>query len=160
MPRIELLLAVSAPPSRCFDLARSIELHVESATGTGERPVMGRTSGLMRLDESVTWSARHLGVRQELTSRITAFVPPHHFRDSMVRGAFTRFDHDHFFEAEGSGTRMRDVFDYDAPFGMLGDIVERVLLTAYMRRFLAERMAVIKRVAESDAWPRYLGSAG
>src|SRR6185437_16578776 len=104
MPRIELSLLVAAPPSRCFDLARSIDAHVQSAAATGERAVGARTSGLLALGDEVTWRARHLGVWQELTSRITVFERPLHFRDTMVRGAFARFDHDHYFEPVNDGT--------------------------------------------------------
>jgi ligand-binding SRPBCC domain-containing protein len=158
MPRIEFSVFVAAPRSRCFDLARSIELHMASTGSTGERAVAGRTSGLIGDGESVTWRARHFGVWQELTSAIVQYERPDHFRDSMVRGAFARFDHDHFFVHDRDGTIMREVFDYHAPFGPLGVLVERLFLTRYMRRFLWERAQVIKRVAESEEWRRYLPS--
>jgi ligand-binding SRPBCC domain-containing protein len=159
MARIELALLVAAPPSRCFDLARSIDAHIQSAAGTGERAVGGRTSGLLDLGDEVTWRARHLGVWQELTSRITAFERPRHFRDSMVRGAFARFDHDHYFEAANGATLLRDVFDYRAPLGPLGWLAERLFLSAYMRRFLLARMRELKVLAESDAWARFVPPA-
>jgi hypothetical protein len=39
----------------------------------------------------------------------------------MVRGAFARFDHDHFFNShDGESTEMRDVFDFNSPLGPLG----------------------------------------
>lgn len=101
--RIELTTCVAASPERCFDLARSVDLHTRSTSATGERAVGGVTTGLLGLGQEVTWRARHFGVRQELTSRITAYDRPRHFRDSMVRGAFRRFDHDHFFEQTPTG---------------------------------------------------------
>ncbi|MBX3233690.1 MAG: SRPBCC family protein [Labilithrix sp.] len=149
MARIELELFVAAPIERVFDLARDVDAHVASTPGTEERAVAGKTSGLLDLDDEVTWEARHFGVMQRLTSRITAFDRPRHFRDSMVRGAFRRFDHDHFFTTEGDGTRCRDVFDFDAPLGPLGRIAERLFLERYMRRFLATRMRVLKELAEA-----------
>ena len=157
MPIIELITRIAAPPERCFDLSRSIDLHQASLAGSGERAVAGVTSGLIGMGESVTWEARHLGVRQRLTSRITAFDRPHHFRDSMVAGAFARFDHDHWFTPDDAGgTVVRDVFDFAAPLGVLGRIAEAAFLTRYMRRLLADRNAVVRRVAESDEWRRYL----
>jgi ligand-binding SRPBCC domain-containing protein len=116
-----------------------------------ERAIGGKTSGLLALGDEVTWRARHFGVRQDLTSRITAFDRPRHFRDSLVRGAFARFDHDHYFAAEGGGTRMRDVFDYRAPLGPIGWLAEHLFLSAYMRRFLLARLRELKALAESDA---------
>ncbi|UQA56326.1 SRPBCC family protein [Polyangium aurulentum] len=152
MPRIELTTLIAAPPERCFDLSRSVEAHLHSTSRSGERVVGGVMSGLLGLGDEVTWEARHLGVRQRLTSRMTQFDRPNHFRDSMVRGAFARFDHDHFFEATATGTLVRDVFDFDAPLGVLGRAAERVFLTAYMRRFLVERNEDLKRLAESEGW--------
>lgn len=159
MPVLELTTPIRAPIARCFDLARSVELHTLSTAHTGERAVGGRTRGLLGPGETVTWRARHFGVWQELTSRITAFDPPHRFRDSMVRGAFARFDHDHRFTTDGEHTIMRDVFDYTSPLGPLGRLVDRLVLAEYLRRFLAARNAEIKRVAESDAWRALLPDA-
>lgn len=159
MARIELSLLVAAPPSRCFDLARSVDAHVQSTAATGERAIKGRSTGLLTLGDEVTWRARHFGVWQELTSRIAAFDRPLHFRDSMVRGAFARFDHDHYFESVNGDTLMRDVFDYRAPLGPLGWLAERLFLSAYMRRFLLRRMRALKALAESDAWVRFVPPA-
>lgn len=156
MPTVELITYIAAPVDRCFDLSRSIDLHQRSLDASGERAVAGVTTGLIGLDETVTWEARHFGVRQRLTTRITAFDRPRHFRDSMVAGAFRRFDHDHWFDAaDGGRTKMRDVFDFEAPFGVLGRLAEMVFLTRYMRGLLEHRNTVIKHIAESDAWPEY-----
>ena len=156
MARIELSLLVAAPPARCFDLARSVDAHVQSTAETVERAVGGRTAGLLELGDEVTWRARHLGVTQDLTSRITAFDRPRHFRDSMVRGAFARFDHDHYFEPANGATLLHDVFDYRAPLGPLGWLAERLFLSVYMRRFLLTRMHALKALAESDDWVRFV----
>ena len=110
MPRIELSTTIHAPIARVFDLARSIDLHSDSMANTDEKAVGGVTSGLIGANETGTWHARHFGVPQRLTSRITQFDPPHRFGDQMVRGAFKRFDHDHHFTAPSAEvTVMRDV---------------------------------------------------
>ena len=152
VPVLELTTEIHAPAARCFDLARSVELHTTSTAHTGERAIAGVTRGLLGLGDEVTWRARHLGVWQQLTTRITLFDPPHRFRDSMVRGAFARFDHDHFFSEHAGVTTMRDVFDYTSPLGPLGRLADVLFLAAYMRRFLATRNAELRRVAESDEW--------
>ncbi len=156
MARIELSIYIAAPRQRCFDLARSVEAHMHTTSSSGERAVGGKTSGLLDEGDHVAWRARHFGVWQTLSGRISAFDPPRHFRDTMTRGAFKRIDHDHFFEDAGGGTVMRDVFDYEAPFGVLGRIAERLFLTAYMRRFLEARNRELKALAESDEWMPYL----
>jgi len=156
VPVIDLTTQITAPMQRVFDLSRSVDLHAASTAQTGERAVAGVTSGLMSLGQEVTWRARHFGIWQCLTSRITAFDPPSHFRDSLVRGAFRRFDHDHFFSQEGDITIMRDVFDFQSKLGIFGRIADHLVLTRYLRHFLITRNALIKEAAETDEWQRYL----
>lgn len=156
MPRIVLVTELAAPVERCFDLARSIDLHVAQQTHNSEVAIRGVTSGLIGPDQEVTWRARHLGVTQTLTSRITAYDRPRHFRDSMVEGAFSRFDHDHHFEPSVAGTRMIDTFDFASPLGPLGWLADALVLRRYMERLLAARCLEIKRAAESDAWRRFI----
>lgn len=75
---------------------------------------------------------------------------PVYFRDSMVTGAFKRFDHDHIFESiSDEGTRMRDIFDYTSPLGPLGSLADVLFLKGYLLRLLKRRNTVIKRIAES-----------
>jgi ligand-binding SRPBCC domain-containing protein len=108
----------------------------------------------------VTWRAKHFGVWQHLTSRISAYERPRYFRDSMVRGPFARLDHDHHFADDGrGGTIMRDLFDFAAPLGLLGQVAERLVLTRYLGRFLRARNQAIKAAAESDAWRRFVPAA-
>lgn len=157
MTTIRVTTTIAAPIGRCFDLARSVEAHVASAAATGERVVAGRASGLFELGDEVTWEARHLGVRQRLSGRITAFDRPRFFQDRMTRGAFRSLEHDHLFESQGDGaTRMTDVLRFVAPFGPLGWVAERLVLARHLRQFLERRNAVLKRLAESDEWREFL----
>ncbi|MBV8298869.1 MAG: SRPBCC family protein [Candidatus Eremiobacteraeota bacterium] len=152
MVTIELETFVHAPPERVFDLSRSVDLHLRASGETGEEAVGGRASGLMELGETVTWRARHFGIRQHLTSRITGYERPRWFRDEMVRGAFASLVHDHWFDDENGGTRMRDRFVFGAPLGPLGRLAERLFLRRYMTRLLQTRNASLARIAESEEW--------
>jgi ligand-binding SRPBCC domain-containing protein len=152
---LEEVTRIRAPIERCFDLSRSIDLHLQSTAGTGERAVAGVTSGLIGLDEEVTWRAKHLGVWQELTSKITAMDRPTYFRDEMVRGAFRSFEHDHCFAERDGVTEMRDVLRFAAPVPVLGRVAE-IWLRSYLRRFLRERNEALKRVCEGEEWRRFL----
>lgn len=151
MPRIRIETHIAASIERCFDLACDIDFHVKSQAASGEVAVAGRTTGLIELGESVTWEARHLGVRQRFSSRITAFDRPHHFRDEMTAGAFRSFAHDHRFEQRGNETVMTDELVFRTPLGPLGWLVDNLFMTGYLRRLLAERCEGIKREAESNA---------
>jgi ligand-binding SRPBCC domain-containing protein len=157
MVSIEQRLQITAPIQRCFDLCRSIEVHLLGTERTGERAVDGVTTGLIGLDESVRWQAKHLGVRQHLTSKITAFDSPHYFQDTMIQGAFKFMQHDHFFTAISENeTEMKDRFTFAAPLSLLGNIAEQLFLKRYMDRLLRQRNEIVKQVAESDRWQDFI----
>lgn len=141
---ISIEMWIDAPPERCFDAARDLDLHVVSMQHTSERAVAGKTTGLIELDEEVTWRGRHFGVTQHFTSRITAFDRPHHFRDEMQKGAFRSFVHDHYFAGENGGTKMTDMLVFSAPLGVLGVVAEKLFLRRYMERLLTRRAHVIR----------------
>src|SRR5207249_4791585 len=88
MTRIVLLTSIASPIERCFDLARSIDLHMASTNWSGERAIAGVTSGLIGAWQEVTWRGRHFGFTLTHTSRITAYERPKYFQDCMVRAAF------------------------------------------------------------------------
>jgi ligand-binding SRPBCC domain-containing protein len=149
MPIITIETLLPATPERCFDTARDLDLHVSSMKGTAEKAVAGRTSGLIEMGEQVTWEGRHFGVRQRFTSKITAFDRPAYFQDSMVKGAFHTFVHDHYFQASAGGTKMTDVLTFASPLGFIGAIVDRLVMSSYLRRMLIVRNEVLKAALES-----------
>jgi ligand-binding SRPBCC domain-containing protein len=136
---------IAAPVDVCFDLARSIDLHLESMIASEERAVAGVTSGLIAGGEEVSWEARHFGITWHMTSRITEFDPPHRFVDEMVRGPFTAFRHVHEFEARYSRTRMTDAITFGMPVGFLMNPP----VGLYLRRLMRIRNEAISRKAET-----------
>jgi len=150
MTQIELSTPINAPVEHCFDLARSIDLHLDSMKHTGEKAIAGRISGLIELGETVTWQAKHFGVRQTLTSKITEFKYPDYFTDEMVSGAFKSFRHEHLFYPINDQTVMKDIFIFESPFGWLGEMVNFLFLGWYMGKLLKKRNGVIKKAAEMD----------
>jgi ligand-binding SRPBCC domain-containing protein len=157
MVSIEQCVRIAAPIQRCFDLSRSIEVHLLGTERTGERAVDGVTTGLIGPGQFVRWRAKHLGVHQHLTSKITAFDCPRYFQDTMVEGAFKFMQHDHFFTAISEGqTEIRDRFTFAAPLPVLGKIAEQLFLKRYMDRFLRHRNEILKQVAESDRWQDFM----
>jgi ligand-binding SRPBCC domain-containing protein len=156
MAVIQLSTVIRAPQERVFDLARSIDAHQDSTEGTEERAVAGVTKGLIGMGGEVTWEARHFGVRQRFSVRVTAFDRPNHFQDVMISGAFKSMAHDHKFAEHPEGTLMSDRFEFSSPLGILGKIVDSIFLTSYMRRFILRRNALLKHLAESGDWIRYV----
>ena len=156
MPTIHVVTEMNAPIQRCFDLARSIDLHMVSTEGSKEKAIAGRTTGLVVSGDTVTWQATHLGFRQKLTSAIPIVTPYTYFADEQIEGIFKRFHHDHYFEEKEGKTIMTDKFDYTAPLGILGQLASWLFLYRYMKKFLIKRNAVIKEFAETDQWKKVL----
>ena len=160
MPVIQLATFIAAPRERVFDLARSIDAHQQSTAGTHERAVAGVTRGLIGMGDEVTWEARHLGVRQRLTVRITECDRPARFQDVMLKGAFQAMRHDHVFTEQSGGTVMHDRFEFASQLGPLGGLVDRLFLAGYLRRFLVRRNQALKELAESGGWRQFLADPG
>lgn len=127
------------PVERLFDLARSIDVHVESQRTSGERAVSGVTSGLIGEGQEVTWRARHFGIPLTMTSRITHLDFPRSFTDEQARGPFKAFRHVHEFEPTAAGSIMIDRVEFAAPLGLVGRAVERLFLSRYLERLIARR---------------------
>jgi len=144
MPSFEVTTELSAPIERCFDLARDTDFHQHTMAHTGEHAVAGVTSGLIGLNETVTWEARHLFIKQRMAVRITAFDRPHHFRDEQIAGPFKRFVHDHFFESLEGKVQMIDRVAFASPLGPLGAFVDMCFMRRYLRRLIAQRGQVMR----------------
>jgi ligand-binding SRPBCC domain-containing protein len=153
---IKLTTRIQAPAMRCFLLSLNVDLHMDSTARTRERAIAGVTHGPIGYDESVTWEGRHFGFMLRHTSKIVRYEPPEFFRDVMTRGMFKSFEHDHHFEEVVDETLMQDELRFAAPLNFLGPLAERLVLRDYLLCFLAERNALIKQVAESEQWRRYL----
>jgi len=159
MVRLEEITHINAPVERCFDLARSIEVHLLGNVHFGGNAVAvgDVSSGLIEMGQTVVWRARHFWIWQTLTSKITKFERPVFFEDTMLRGAFKSMHHEHFFRSiAAAGTEMKDVFYFSAPLPVLGRIAETLVLRRYMQKLLHERNLIVKQIAESDEWRKYL----
>lgn len=156
MPAIYLETQIKSTVEVCFDLSRNIDLHQISTAETNEKAIAGRTKGLIEAGEFVTWQAKHFGITQKLTSKITAFNKPFYFRDEQQKGAFKYIIHDHYFESHNEYVLMKDIFNFQSPFGLIGNLVDKIVLTNYLRNILLKRNMVIKKYAETEKWKSFL----
>lgn len=152
MATIEVVTPIKAAREICFQLALSVDLHTISTRQTHEKIVAGVQSGILQLHDSVTFRARHFGIWQTLTSKITELHSPVYFCDVMQQGAFSWMRHEHHFTENGPVTLMRDVFAFGSPLGWIGKLADVLVLKRYLRHFLQQRAAVVKHYAETGAW--------
>jgi ligand-binding SRPBCC domain-containing protein len=156
MSFIHLTTFIAAPQEIVFDLSRSVDLHKHSMNKYAEEIVKGTVTGLMNLNDEVTWKAKHLFKERVLSIRLTGLARPEYFADEQVHGSFAMMKHEHYFKPVENGTIMIDQFRYQISYGSLGKLFNRFYLENYMKRLLSERNAAIKKIAESNQWKQYL----
>ena len=121
-----------------------------------EKIVKGTTTGLMNVNDEVTWKARHLFKERVLSIRLTELRRPDYFSDEQVSGDFVKMKHEHYFKPIENGTIMIDQFLFEIRYGGLGRLINQFYLEKYMKRLLTERNAVIKKTAEGNQWKKFL----
>ncbi len=152
MGKITIETRIRAPIEFCFDLARDVTAHAESAAFSSERVVQpGRTQGLLELGDLVAFEGRHFGMTQRFVAKITALDRPNSFVDEMVDGAFRWLRHLHEFESKDGLTIMRDRLEWKAPFGPIGALADLLFLSRHMRWFVATKQTSLRRIAEERA---------
>jgi ligand-binding SRPBCC domain-containing protein len=147
---------IHAPIERCFLLSTSIEL-VEQVLEM--RPVEGsfrKTAGLVVEGDRIEWRGWVFGLPQVHESLITRYERPAFFQDAMARGRFKRFQHDHRFTEIDGHTLVVDKVKFSLPFGGPGKVVARWVMVPHIAALLRRRVILLKHVAESTEWKRYL----
>jgi len=82
---------------------------------------------------------------QELrwTTLIALFDPPHRFVDVQLKGPYSFWHHTHTFTATEAGTTMADEVRYTMPFGILGRIVQNLVVRDQLDKIFAFRQEQI-----------------
>jgi ligand-binding SRPBCC domain-containing protein len=150
MTTINLTTIINAPKQIVFDLSRNIDIHQNSASQTNEIAIAGVTTGLININETVTWRGKHFGFYLTHKSRITAMNFYDYFVDEMEEGKFKSFKHEHFFTEKDSKTVMIDNLNYETPFGLIGSIFDNILLKKHLTNFIIQRNKVLKNLAENQ----------
>ncbi|MGH2667182.1 SRPBCC family protein [Flavobacterium sp.] len=150
MTRIQLVTIIKTPKQIIFDASRNIDIHQQSAGKSNEKAIAGVTSGLINLNETVTWRGKHFGIYLTHKSRMTSMDFYDYFVDEMEEGKFRYFKHEHFFSEEKGITLMTDQLEYETPFGIIGRIFDFLFLKAHLQNFIIERNKVLKDVSEKQ----------
>ena len=148
MTTITLITVIKAPIQLVFDHARNIDTHQDSATKSNEIAIAGTTSGLINKGETVTWRGKHFGIFLQHQSVISQMEQPTYFIDEQLKGHFKSFKHQHFFEEKNGQTIMKDLMQYETPYGIFGQLFDKLALKQHLTQFLIERNAYLKLVSE------------
>ncbi len=152
MPTIHLTTFIAAPADIVFDLCRHIGLHKESMAAYHEDAVAGTRMGLIGKDETVTWKAKHFFKNRLLRVKITEMKTPEMFNVEQLQGDFKSMKQEHYFKPCENGTLMIEYFHFESPYGILGQWINSLHLTKYIKNMLEHRTRYIKEIAEGSRW--------
>ena len=144
---------IHAPIDRCFLLSTHLEL-VERTLGM--QPLRGKTEGMVEDGDRVVWGGWKFGLPQMHESLITRYERPDFFQDTMRRGRFKRFQHDHQFVEIDGHTLLIDKLRFSMSLWWPGRMVGRYVVLPRIAALMRSRLELLKRVAEGDEWQRYL----
>ncbi len=153
MFRVKESIHINAPLERCFLLSTSIPLVQRTLR---MKPVAGKTTGLVVKGDIVRWRGWKFGLPQMHETLISEYKRPDFFQDTMRRGRFKRFFHDHNLRTVHGRTLAYDVVSFSMHFGLAGKLVANQIVVPHVLSLLQERLSLLKRVAESEEWKLYL----
>jgi len=145
---------INAPIDRCFLLSTSVELVGKTL---GMKPLEGKTSGMLVADDRLLWAGWKFGFPQMHESYVTRYERPAFFQDTMGRGRFKRYQHDHYFYEMDERTVLNDKIRFTMPLGFVGRLVGQFVLVPYLSRRLRRRLVLLRKVAQNQKeWRKYL----
>ncbi|SHG45332.1 Ligand-binding SRPBCC domain-containing protein [Flavobacterium micromati] len=147
MTKFKVKTKITAPLQTVFNISCDIDVHQKSVSPTKKIAIAGVTSGLINLNETVTWHGKHFGLYLTHKSIISKMETPSHFVDEILECRFKIFKHTHTCLRKNDITIMIDKLEYGTPFGLLGKLLDVVTLKKYLTNFIAERNHFIKQIA-------------
>ena len=153
MFRLKENIHVQAPIERCFLLSTSIEL-VQQILGL--HPVSGKTTGLIQYGDRIVWRGWKFGLPAYHETLISRCEPYGFFQDTMGKGLFKSFQHDHQFDDIDGHTLMIDIVRFSLPLGLPGRWVGKTIVVPHVLDLLLRRFQLLKRIAEGDDWQKYI----
>ena len=130
---------INAPIERCFLLSTNVELVGRTL---GMKPLEGKTSGLVVADDRLLWAGWKFGFPQMHESVISQYERPAFFQDTMARGRFKRYQHDHYFYEMDDRTVLNDKIRFTMPLGFVGRLVGKFVLVPYLSKRLRRRLTL------------------
>jgi ligand-binding SRPBCC domain-containing protein len=139
------------PPATGTELA-ALNL-VPPPSGPNEQSAILIRNSLAGVGSEVVTSFRpvpFLPFRALWIALITEFEWNHHFADIQKKGPFKRFQHRHEFSVETrkgtTGTIVRDLIEYDAGFGVLGDVADKLFIAPSLNQTFDYRQKILEKL--------------
>jgi hypothetical protein len=144
--RLERVQFIPRPSSEVFPFfsdARNLERITPSFMSLRILPPL---PGIMAAGTEISYQLRLYGWPARWLTRIEAFEPPERFVDIQLTGPYRSWRHTHQFADVENGTEMRDIVEYELPFGPLGELVHVLFVRRSLQRIFDYRRDVIFKI--------------
>jgi ligand-binding SRPBCC domain-containing protein len=98
----------------------------------------------------IDYQIRIAGIPQRWRTLIAGFETPRRFVDVQLRGPYALWRHTHEFSESGGGTIIRDIVEYEMPFGLLGVMVRGLFVRRLLEVIFDYRRAKIEEIFGSN----------
>lgn len=99
----------------------------------------------MRKGTEIHYVINWMGLPVRWKTIITEYDSPHRFVDEQERGPYTLWRHHHTFEETSEGTKVKDLVEYQLPFGFLGKLVHALVVRRQLLAIFRYRQAELSR---------------
>ncbi|RYZ07760.1 MAG: CDP-paratose 2-epimerase [Myxococcales bacterium] len=143
MHRLEQTQLVPAPLSRVFDFFSAAENLQRLTPPFLSFRILTALPIEMKTGQHIEYQIKLGGVPMRWLTEIREWQPGERFVDVQLRGPYRTWHHLHEFREVSGGTEMRDVVDYELPFGPLGDLVHALAVKRTLSRIFAFRRQAV-----------------
>jgi ligand-binding SRPBCC domain-containing protein len=98
----------------------------------------------------IDYRLHYRGVPLGWTSQIEVWEPGRQFVDRQLRGPYGLWHHRHTFSETAGGTLIEDEVHYAAPFGVVGEIAQPLLIERDLRRIFDYRQEAVRRIFDQE----------
>ncbi|SOD11914.1 SRPBCC family protein [Pedobacter xixiisoli] len=90
------------------------------------------------------------GVPLKWISQISSVNAPHSFVDEQLKGPYAYWHHEHTFEEKGGKVLMKDKVTYAVPFGVLGQLANKLVVRSKLEEIFNYRTKKILEFFKAD----------
>jgi hypothetical protein len=141
--RLEREQVIPAPRAKVFEFFSAAENLGRLTPPFLELRILTPLPIEMKRGQHIEYRIAFGGLPMRWLAEITCWEPNERFVDEQLRGPYRCWHHLHEFRAVAQGTLMRDVVDYELPFGPLGSAAHALVVRRLLGRIFSFRAGAV-----------------
>ena len=86
------------------------------------------------------------GIKTNWVTEITHIKDKNYFVDEQRIGPYSLWHHQHIIEQKGENVFMKDIVSYKPPFGLLGNIANKLIIQNKLNEIFEYRSKILERI--------------